>query len=1127
MQLKKAAILVLVAFGVSLTLASVAGLKAISANVGQTGDYDADDDGLIEVSRLEQLNAIRFDLDGDGNVDDSSDGDAYAEAFPGAAQGMGCPENGCRGYELTGNLDFNDPESYGSGSVDKGWSLSEEREGWPPIGSNIKGFNASFDGNGHTIFNLFIDRQDENAVGLFAVLTVHGEVGQVGLVDVNVTGKRGVGGLVGYNRGSIMGSRAMGKVSGWLEIGMLVGSNSTNITDSYAAGNVSGDWQVGGLVGGNRGTIIGSHAACEVKGGTTVGGLAGINQGLIDKSHGTGDVSGAKTVGGLVGNNNDGGRIRASYATGNVSGPPFKAGGLVGENYDTIVASYATGNVLGTSEVGGLVGANYGDKLISNYATGAVSGSRKVGGLAGLNTLRSLIMSSYARGYVSGSESTGGLIGENLEPDRIVDNYWDTETSGHEHGVGTGYSSGAEGKTTAELQGSNGYAGIFASWDVDVDNADGDDNALTGADDPWDFGTSGQYPALKVDFNGDNSASWEEFGAQPRERPEGVTVQPPTVSPTPAPSTLPKRDYDTDGDGLIEVTSLEQLDSIRYDLNGDGQADNSRHEADYAKGFPQLDPGPGCPDEGCSGYELTRDLDFEDPDSYASGTVKTDWRRNQRDNGWLPIGLFDNGVALPFHGVFEGNGHTIASLYVDVGRYHVGLFSIVGYLGEIRNVGLVRAVVVGGYQVGVLVGRNDGVVRGSYATGFVSGDRTIGGLVGLNFGVVDASYAAVNASGGEEVGGLVGDNHGPILAGYAIGKVSGSGSVGGLVGNNHDFGEIYASYATGTVSGDTCVGGLVGSEFGVYVVLVNGDDKKDEREKSCSTRPPVHERTRVEIIHSYWDVETSGHEVGDGEKLIPGVEGKTTAELQGPTGYSGIYSTWNIDVDNADGDRVEVTGRDDPWDFGTAEQYPVLRIDFDGDGEADWQEFGVQREGQPAPTPVPPTATATLVPTSTPTPVPSTATATPVPTSTPTPVPPSATATPVPTPTPTPVPSTATATPVPTPTPTPVPSTATATPMPTPTPTPVPPTATARPAPTSIPTPAPPTATATPVPPPLQPPSILVTPSATAMAAPTPTLPPNGGRPAISNWMLLVLGFVGGAMLTVLGLLLIRRAKGG
>ena len=32
------------------------------------GDYDQDDDGLIEVSTLDHLNAIRWDLDGDGGV---------------------------------------------------------------------------------------------------------------------------------------------------------------------------------------------------------------------------------------------------------------------------------------------------------------------------------------------------------------------------------------------------------------------------------------------------------------------------------------------------------------------------------------------------------------------------------------------------------------------------------------------------------------------------------------------------------------------------------------------------------------------------------------------------------------------------------------------------------------------------------------------------------------------------------------------------------------------------------------------------------------------------------------------------------------------------------------------------
>ena len=56
-----------------------------------------------------------------------------------------------------------------------------------------------------------------------------------------------------------------------------------------------------------------------------------------------------------------------------------------------------------------------------------------------------------------------------------------------------------------------------------------------------------------------------------------------------------------------------------------------------------------------------------------------------------------------------------------------------------------------------------------------------------------------------------------------------------------------------------------------------------------------------------------------------GAEGKTTAELQTPSSYSGIYQEWNTDIDNADGDNNESTGTDDPWDFGGEDEYPALR----------------------------------------------------------------------------------------------------------------------------------------------------------------------------------------------------------
>ena len=156
------------------------------------------------------------------------------------------------------------------------------------------------------------------------------------------------------------------------------------------------------------------------------------------------------------------------------------------------------------------------------------------------------------------------------------------------------------------------------------------------------------------------------------------------------------------------------------------------------------------------------------------------------------------------------------------------------------------------------------------------------------------------------------------------------------------------------------------------------------------------EEGNITVIGVYWDTQTSG------QSTSAAGEGKTTAELQSPTGYTGVYAAWRIDLDNSDQDFDQSTGVDDVWDFGASNQYPAVKADFNGDGVATWHEIGSQ--GRPLPTPTP-----TPRPTATPTPTP-TPTLTPTPEPTPTPLP---TATPMPTPTPT-----LTPTPEPTPTPT-------------------------------------------------------------------------------------------------------------
>ena len=511
-----------------------------------TGDYDMDKDGLIEVSNLAQLAAIRADLDGDG----ISPAPAYAAAFPDAMPGMGCPDDGCIGYELVADLDF---DSNGNGEADAGDAYWNDGAGWIPIGDSRHTFTADFDGNNHTIANLYISRSRADRVGLFGSVS-SSSIKQVGIVSVAVSGGRFVGGLVGSSSdGTISASYATGSVSGDEYVGGLVGhsrsgaisdsyarssvSGSTSvgglvggsegvafsdsyaagsggaISDSYATGSVSGDDYVGGLVGSNHGTIStisGSYATGSVTGnGGFVGGLVGNSSyGNISGSYATGSVSGSRLVGGLVGSANS--VISGSYATGSVSGNGGVVGGLVGESRVAITASYATGNVSGADYVGGLAGRSSG-VISGSYATGSVSGSRLVGGLVGSS--RSIITASYAMGSVSGSgDDIGGLVGGNGGvisasyavgrvsatgdtfyigglvgydgSDDITASYWDTETSGQAG------SYGGIGKTTAELQSPVGYTGIYAGWNLDLDRD-------ATADDPWEFGNSRQYPALQ------------------------------------------------------------------------------------------------------------------------------------------------------------------------------------------------------------------------------------------------------------------------------------------------------------------------------------------------------------------------------------------------------------------------------------------------------------------------------------------------------------------------------------------------------------------------------------------------------------------------------------------------------
>ena len=451
-------------------------------------------------------------------------------------------------------------------------------------------------------------------------------------------------------------------------------------------------------------------------------------------------------------------------------------------------------------------------------------------------------------------------------------------------------------------------------------------------------------------------------------------------------------DYDADDDGLIEVATLEQLDAMRLDLDGDGVEDALATQVRYFEAFPDAVRDMGCT-TGCTGYELTRDLDFDEAASYASGRADRGWSRSEGGAGWAPIGSSPadlQGLVPPedcFAGDFHGNGHAIASLFIDRSeRDNVGLFGGVwgGKTAEyedrrIQSLSVVDVDVEGRYYVGGLAGalRNCGnrgcgrnSVEGVRVTGRVAGLDYVGGLAGYSLSDVVHSHAAVEVSGGYAVGGFVGEGalFASIGASYATGIVTGQDNVGGLAGWFD--GTIIGSYATGRVSGVEDVGGLIGF----------GSDRL-EVWASFSTGPVTgrrrvgglvgHLRFAAPIYASYWDVETSGTEVGVGsddaddngrvdgdETRSRGVTGRTTAELTGPRGYRGVYANWRVaakeDTDGSypggfsspRGDGAESDGYD-PWDFGTPEQYPALKADLDADGARTWEEFGRQLREPP------------------------------------------------------------------------------------------------------------------------------------------------------------------------------------
>ncbi len=933
-------------------------LRPIRVGVDETRvgiENDGDGDGLIEIYYLEDLDDIRENL---------------------TKMPETCGQNSnelCQGYELQRSLDFRSDDSY-IGDVNPAWRTGGGELGWQPIGDIDNPFNAVFTASTDTlsISNLNITRPEEDNIGLFGVIGPRAQILDIELQRPNITGRYAVGALAGLT------SRETNS-DGEVIASSLIANSSARLTSNTEVDVEATHAWAGGLVGSNYGSIVNSYTQVTVRAKFAAGGLAGYSFGPISDSYALDAIA------------DDGDSILSNIASGGLVGynhseAPFEGGG-------SITNSFATNVARGTFDVGGLVGNNDGGTIDNSYALGDVIGSTNVGGLVGNNDAGTII-NGYAGNNVVGAYNIGDLVGTNING-----------------GTFTELSSTPTLVYTNTLD-NNGYSSCVArqtDYRVKLPICG---TPLLREDEDSARGTNRQFltsltlsvGTLEPPFDPTILFSYEIFDipttateitvAATVNRPDAsVQIQ---INRQEAPFTLPldglslffvravlgsgsairsanyritiptqpnlsdelkgECDESSRDRGLIEICDLEDLYEIHAHLDG----------------IPNIcgESSNGVRNDVCRGYELTRDLDFTDVESYRNPeTNKPLWTEG---NGWRPIG---NRTA-PFNAEFNATtaNYSIANLMINrtsrfprIPSHYAGLFGHTGPNARIINLRLPSADVRSQYLAGGLVGHNQGTIINSHVGSETNISTVIarsawsGGLVGANAGLINNSYTFSNAISGSEqfalnpmtlieniplgrefgffIGGLAGINSGQIINSISEGTVHGSSFAGGLIGVNA--GNIDNSYATATVRNNIdeitgmirrnfyYAGGLVGLNVGsinnTYALGdVLGHDRVgglvgDNRNLIASSYVTgsnvdgirlVGELVGINtgrIIDSYADQSQNNHALVD--QLLPVGMIMNSAISEMPIQSLSSISGWSVES----------------WDLGTNKQHPALR----------------------------------------------------------------------------------------------------------------------------------------------------------------------------------------------------------
>ena len=648
-------------------------------------------------------------------------------------------------------------------AADKSQNLEEKS--WVPIGNrNIIKYRGTFDGNGKTITNLYINasQTSQNNMGLFGY-TYQSTIKNLTFENANVTNTQS-------NTGILVGKAGYG-------------STLQNIKISNT---------------------------CQIKGGNYTGGIAGELDGNAYNCVNYATVQGIKYVGGFLGMySRKGNSITACANYGNVTASSEMAGGLVGYFRGGTIQDCANyGDVKGTIRVAGMAGFVSDGKVQNVFSYGNISVTNKtqnVGMVFGCS--------------VSGA--TEGMVAYYSGAKLIVNG---KEKEVKAFGNGTPSEDNATGFTKDQLK--SGFvayqlqqnASSEAKWGQNLANDDdiypviGSEHQVYADNTTLNCKT---YEVVRGSFtnNPTSSAIRYQHGtiihhvATDATCTEAATKeywQCQDCLKTYSDSQLTKE--------LTDVTDAEHP-ALGHDNNEDGYCKRCQHYVavkpseengvyliakpchlawfrDYVNGTIVDEGGVAGTTHPSASAMLTADIDLK---NYCHAAED-----GKELLSWIPIGYVNNS----WSGNMDGQGHTISHLYIKTAQNFVGLFGytygatiqdLIFDYAKVENVSTTNTKtaytgILAGYAYGAL-SHIKGIKTTNNCT--VIGQQITGGIVG---------YAKINLENC--------DNHS---------SVKGTDNVGGIAGSSIER-NIRRSTNYGTVeNNNTSIGGIIGYAYGTSI----------------------------------------------------------------------------------------------------------------------------------------------------------------------------------------------------------------------------------------------------------------------------------------------------------------------